>query len=508
MEKSIQNSLLFGLVVFLTSMSLVVMPSVFAESQQYLEEIPIIHGYDGSPLFITQAIKDGPIFVLTYNEDTGEAYYIRSNAEAYDFGVKGNSLYESYVKSELQYTELEMINAERDYYNAEAQTELVYLAIREGWIDDNASTYLVEEAERQQKMAKQLLESSAEKVDYMKRQLETVEGEPVKEKEKSEDIPVWEKSEFDFLNLEVEQGDPLVFTVDERDACTKKMHPGQHESFHWNMDLLTMGVPMNMDRTLCEGSYVMFVDFNENNQLDDGYELMWHPNYLTYDVMEMIDYHEGNYDGKLSSDDSIWSKVKVMDWMYNVITTESLGIQSFEYSGDTIVFSDGIGPGKYVNDSFRILSYHNEGVTFTNGYVKTTYAAVQSPLADCSIYDINYMVAEKELSEWNVDTAMDLYMKGLETCKKYNLNEDEYISHWVAGIASAYHRNGDWEQAKPYYEEALEMSPDRHFYLTDYAILLHQLGEDSTVTLPIVEKALEIAPEHGYAHTVKEIILS
>ena len=52
------------------------------------------------------------------------------------------------------------------------------------------------------------------------------------------------------------------------------------------------------------------------------------------------------------------------------------------------------------------------------------------------------------------------------------------------------------------------MSPDRHFYLTDYALLLDQLGFDDSVTLPIVERALEIDPDHGYAHTVKDRILS
>ena len=51
-------------------------------------------------------------------------------------------------------------------------------------------------------------------------------------------------------------------------------------------------------------------------------------------------------------------------------------------------------------------------------------------------------------------------------------------------------------------------SPDRHFYLTDYALLLDQLGFDDYVTLPIVERALEIDPNHGYAHTVKDRILS
>ena len=121
------------------------------------------------------------------------------------------------------------------------------------------------------------------------------------------------------------------------------------------------------------------------------------------------------------------------------------------------------------------------------------------------------MIAEKHLSEWELDEAMRLYEEGLEYCQSMDFTSedpDKLLSHWVAGKASYYHRDGQLEKAKPLYEEALEMSPDRHFYLTDYALLLDQLGYDASVTLPIVKQALEIDPDHGYAITVRDRILS
>lgn len=106
---------------------------------------------------------------------------------------------------------------------------------------------------------------------------------------------------------------------------------------------------------------------------------------------------------------------------------------------------------------------------------------------------------------------MKLYEEGLAYCNSMeftNEDPDKLLSHWVAGKASYYHRDGQLEEAKPLYEEALKMSPDRHFYLTDYALLLDQLYFEADTTLPIVERALEIDPDHGYAHTVKDRILS
>ena len=341
----------------------------------------------------------------------------------------------------------------------------------------------------------------------------------------------WLKENYNDLNLMIAQGDPNIFTLDDSiEPCTIKMHPDQDDSYHWKFDLFVTDIPLRMDRTLCDGTYMMFIDFNSNGILDDGYEALWHPDYTTYEIMHIIDYEKGdNHDGKINADDTnIWNNVLVMDSDYKVHIPSKIGITGFDYIQEIGLGNDHYGPGIYsdclyegknlypnckpISDThFRVISWNPQGIQFDDGTTKPTYGAMQGPLLDCTIYDARYMIAEKQLSEWNLDEAMRLYEEGLEYCESMDFTSedpDKLLSHWVAGKASYYHRDGQIEEAKPLYEEALEMSPDRHFYLTDYALLLDQLGFDADATLPIVERALEIDPDHGYAHTVKDRILS
>ena len=56
--------------------------------------------------------------------------------------------------------------------------------------------------------------------------------------------------------------------------------------------------------------------------------------------------------------------------------------------------------------------------------------------------------------------------------------------------------------------KALEMSPDRHFLFNRLCITVASVGNDENETLPLVYKVLRIDPEHGYAITVRDRILS
>ena len=309
------------------------------------------------------------------------------------------------------------------------------------------------------------------------------------------------------------------------------MHPDRAESLHWKFDLFVTDIPLKMDRTLCDGTYMMFIDFNHNGILDNGYEALWHPDYTTYEIMHIIDYEKGNNhaDGKIDfNDKKIWKDVMIMDSDYQTYRPDTFGITGFGYVDEINLGNDHYGPGVYsdcmyegnnlypdcepVSEThFRVISWNPQGLIFHDGTTKPTYGALQGPLLDCSIYDARYMIAEKQLSEWNLDEAMRLYEEGLEYCYSMEFTSedpDKLLSHWIAGKASYYHRDGQLDEAKPLYEEALEMSPDRHFYLTDYALLLHQLGYPESETLPLVDKALRIDGKHGYAITVRDRILS
>lgn len=103
-----------------------------------------------------------------------------------------------------------------------------------------------------------------------------------------------------------ENRDPHIFTIDDSvEPCIIKMHPDQDDSYHWKFDLFVTDIPLKMDRTLCDGTYMMFIDFNSNGILDNGYESLWHSDYTTYEIMHIIDYEKGeNHDGKINADDT------------------------------------------------------------------------------------------------------------------------------------------------------------------------------------------------------------
>ena len=226
---------------------------------------------------------------------------------------------------------------------------------------------------------------------------------------------------------------------------------------------------------------MMFVDFNGNKILDDGYEALWHPDYTTYEIIHIIDYEKGNdngnHNGRIDVNDDIWTNVMIMDSDYTTHIPSEFGITGFDYVGEISLGNDHYGSGMYsdclyegknlypncesVSDThFRIISWNPQGIQFDDGATKPTYGALQGPLLDCIIYDARYMIAEKQLSEWNLDEAMRLYEEGVAYCNSMEFTSedpDKLLSHWIAGKASYYHRDDQLEEAKPLYEEALEM---------------------------------------------------
>ena len=336
-------------------------------------------------------------------------------------------------------------------------------------------------------------------------------------------------------------GDPLIFSLDERPACTKKMHPDQAESLQWYFELIDEDVRLPMERQLCEGTYLAFVDYNNNGRMDDGREMLWHTTYTAYHFLHNEDlFGEGNYyDGRLDINDASWSKIRIMDHEFNVYNPETLGIESFEYNNAELFKDDDYGLGIYadclydgVSDykcmpvstaHFRIVAWNEVGMTLEDQTIIPTYGAMQTPLNDCTVFDIRYMAAEfnlagletKQRTPETTEIAMTLYEQGLEFCRSFefaNANPDKYMSHWVAGKASALHTNDRLEESLPYYEMAIAMSPDRYFYLADYADALHRLGHPPEETLPIVEKAVRLAadidPEYTYAKKIWWMISS
>ena len=327
-------------------------------------------------------------------------------------------------------------------------------------------------------------------------------------------------------------GDPLIFTLDGTPACTERMWAEQAESRHWYFDLLSINQPSKMERTLCDGTYMMFIDFDGDGKLTNGSESLWNMELNSYLLMNVIDYMliDQVYDGKFDSKDAIWEDVMVMSSDFKTFTTKELGITAFDYSHHMNLSPDGIGDGTYSDckyeglldtsgctpislGHFRLTAWNPFGITLYDGITTLpTYGAIQFPLQDCSVHDPRYIDAENLLGERTPNTtsmAMTMYKESLRHCNSMEftqLDRDRYMSHWIAGIASVHHTSGEWEKAKPLYEDALEMSPNNHFYLTDYGLLLHQLGYDETESMSFVDRALIINPDHMYAKLVKSHI--
>ena len=324
-------------------------------------------------------------------------------------------------------------------------------------------------------------------------------------------------------------GDPIVFSLDgETEPCTERREMGSHESTYWNFNLYSTEPPimLNMNRNLCEGTYILGIDRNSNGKLDSGYEIMWHHDFDAFQLLHNIDYYEGTYDGFFDSEDPLWADALVMNSDYDHHHPEDLGIKAVSYHGSDMnrFADDQYGVGVYadevnVSDShFRIIVHAPTAIILENNSTTEAFGAVEGPLWDCTIHDVRYHVAEKMTGEFlrveDPEDSTSLYVDALDFCNDFeaaNENPDKYLSHWIAGIASMEHKKGltDFNmllQSKDTYEEALEMSPDNPFYNVDYCLVNRQLGYSTDECIADVKQAIDDRPDVPWFQQVHVIL--
>ena len=334
----------------------------------------------------------------------------------------------------------------------------------------------------------------------------------------------------------VQYGDPIVFSIDDdagnddssTQTCTVRQEMGSHESTYWNFNLYSTTPPimLNMERNLCDGTYLLGIDRNDNGVLDSGYEIMWLQKFDAFQILHNIDYYEGTYDGLFDADDPLWKDALVMDSDYNYYHPEDLGIKAVNYHGSDIqrFADDRYGMGVYADEAgasdkhFRILVHAPTAIVLEDGSTTEAFGIVQGPLWDCTIHDVRYHVAEKMTGLYmrteDPEDSTQLYIDALDFCGDFEAshqNPDKYLSHWIAGIASMQHKKGLSDpdmllQSKLMYEEALAMSPDNPFYNSDYCLVNHQLGMSTDECVPKVVQAIKDRPDVTWFQQVHVIL--
>ena len=334
---------------------------------------------------------------------------------------------------------------------------------------------------------------------------------------------------YEEIGLEIlPDGDPFAFAID-GEACTIRREMGSHDSTFWKLNLYTTNPPimLNMNRSLCDGTYILGIDRDNSGTLDSGYEILWLRGYDAFDILHNIDYYEGVHDGVFDENDPLWMDALVMDSDYNYYHPEDLAIKKVDYLSDVQRFEDDRhGVGVYADDvaksdrHFRIMAYSESGITFENGSTTELFGIVQGPLWDCTIHDVRYHVAEKKtglyLRTENPEDPTRIYVDALDFCDDFEAahkNPGKYLAHWIAGIASMEHKKGlkfsDYsmlEQSKTTYEKALSMAPSNPFFNSDYCLVNHQLGHPTDGCLPKVLQAIEDRPDVGWFADVYRII--
>jgi len=180
------------------------------------------------------------------------------------------------------------------------------------------------------------------------------------------------------------------------------------------------------------GTLTLYIDFNNNNRIDDGCEAMWSLYEPVYKIMRN---HDSNKDGIINSQDDIWPKVKMTDWDIS-FTTEELGYEYFIVGTE----DDPMGWVEFEDDYVGIGIYANgeEGYEKDEAY----YEAIASGWEPIKVSDSH------------------LRINSINDCAAY---QEEYGCIRSYGILLGY-----WEQVTP--------EPQFPWILVSLIVMLGVLG--------------------------------
>lgn len=323
-------------------------------------------------------------------------------------------------------------------------------------------------------------------------------------------------------------GDPGIFSLD-GEACTNKRYLGSHESTYWRYNLYSSepSIPLPMDRELCDGTYMIVIDWNLDGKATTGHEILFSQEQDIFQRLAGLDMLFGNSDGVLNATDGdIWKITHVgeLDSVNNIVlnTPSDLGVLGFKYDGYQKFHNDRHGAGVYADnvgvstEHFRINSWNPDGVITVNGTVPL-YGMIVGPLWDCTTNDVRYHVAEKMTGNYlRVDSPQDpthLYREALEYCQDFEeawAKPAKYQSHWIAGIASMEHKKGfsdpaHFEKSRELYDDALSMMPSNPFYNVDSCMLEYHMGHATNDCIVSIEKAIQDRPDVEWFAEARDI---
>jgi len=208
----------------------------------------------------------------------------------------------------------------------------------------------------------------------------------------SEPEPDWNNDDKD----NSDEGDPLVFSMTDKQANVIRNWPEQHESFLTEFDLFDNGENVTLSRTLDEGTMTLFLDLNGDGKLSDGTEWLYDQNENVYQILSrpLID---SNQNGFFDYSDDLWSIAMVKDGDKYYPASE-LGIVAFNWSnhlkgygdmhGDNRQYADCLYEGKYhypdcnavSENHFAIAAYNQNSILVNDGRVLDSFGIVMGYL--------------------------------------------------------------------------------------------------------------------------------
>ena len=197
-------------------------------------------------------------------------------------------------------------------------------------------------------------------------------------------------------NNDPDKGDPLVFSMTDKQANVIRNWPEQHKSFLTEFDLFDNGENVTLSRTLDEGAMTLFLDLNGDGELSNGTEWLYDQNENVYQILSrpLID---SNQNGFFDYTDDLWSIAMVKDGKQYHSASE-LGIVGFNWSnavkgygdmhGDNRQYTDCLYEGKYFypncnavsENHFAITAYNQNSILVNDGRVLDSFGIVMGYL--------------------------------------------------------------------------------------------------------------------------------